>query len=388
MLHRLLSIATAACLTGVSTGEEMPTIEMIKQAWREREEQSKHVHVRWKERVTHLAGSLSELDHLKPRRPSGQGPRPATNMTFAVEGEMRFAEGRSWYRRSRPMWSRARAEFAIVTDIASWDGSRSRRLTPEGDPDWSYPDGSMRRSPNQVEMFDTLFFPLWLVHRSGGKWLAVLDLEKFHAVRTVSLPDGKRLMAIASSQSIGGLSPLVTEIWVDLRHPYMPHRITKYTNESTEYQITVTYSQSADAKSMPNGWVETRYFLTDSKRVSQVRQVTVEKWEIGTPVPAKEMEVEFPTGTLIFDDTEGPWMHHFVANDGSWNDVDRALFQQGYDVINKKFNSPVQRAKRRALHPAVLAGTVVVMLALSLVVGRRRILLRRRSAAISPSTVK
>jgi hypothetical protein len=254
--------------------------------WTARQERTRSFHVEWNARVVRTLRRSSSVEELR--------------RAFWVEGGDRF-----------------RLEFWRVSGKKiNWDhmarGQRTWMGTAAMILEWPYdpaaaPQGAVGKDTIQEVLNDLERTALALVFRPSQ--LMDVQASQFRLVTEHAIVDGLHCVKLQRPQPG---SALVEHCWVDPARDDVPILWEKTLRGELMWRVAIQYRLSRDHNL---GWVPDRWTCQDDGAQLHVLQCTVTKLSVNESFPPKTFQLDFPPGTLVFD--ERSHAQFVVATNGS-----------------------------------------------------------------------
>jgi hypothetical protein len=295
-----LSSGLVCTLSSDSLAQEGITIEKVFQVWKSRHERAQTVQFVWVDRRTYAKDSMFSM--AVPAKPA---PREdltlEQELTLSLDGDlMRFTRGYSWHANE--------ARFVPRTYISVFDGKDDKCYESES-ADGAHGVGLhklgfIRRTALREEkggdVADYHLWPVLLTYRALHSEMGRFQLNEWTMTGEKGVVQGRECVILKKKPHQG-----ITETcWVDVERECAIARYEITVHGNLLLRIDVTSKQDPSYGWLPFSWRITKLFPETSKLAeSSVARVTENN--IGMPLQPHLFRLDFPPGTVVWDDKEG-----------------------------------------------------------------------------------
>jgi len=339
----------------------------ILQAFKDRETALKTARFKVVQDYSVPAGSLpAHLNQDSSRDPSA--PFPGSDQRHVVERELSWDGGNCRATLVSP-YLNENLPGKTWTFIETYDGKLRNTMNLSAKLD--YGSGGIHEK-GQGLIVATALFPLVLNYRIFTNSLSPHDPDGFRVVRR-NVPIGELKCVLVEEPPKPG-SQSRAEFWLDPGNQYRIVRHQAYVELTQPLsRIDIDYQEVDDpgVRWLPSQWQETRTGHISGSAVTRLVD-----YELNPAIPAEEFRIDFPVGTIVYDDRLPREDANFVIQkDGTWRLITKAERSSGTVTHDAVMNTPPGEAlayRSRQIWRVILVACLLTGLAVAAYFGSRR----------------
>ena len=286
----VIAIFCSICMNPVAEcADNEVTLDAVQKRCQQRQDETKSLLMTW------------EVDYVFRKRPLMSNPKCEELLKDAPEylsmpifSELRLLDDRFDERESRPK----AAEFCSVPKTrTSFDGEKSYNL---GEFSFDDPTGIISNRRDRFERKSNNSNAAMLIFRMMNREFSQFVIDESTTIsKTETLDDDTGVCIVLRNQP-ANQPDKYDELWVDAQW-FLPRRYSVYRLGMLRFDLSISYENVAEAQ--PATWTHTS-FLEDGTPDGNVSAV-VKRFERNSVIPLSDFQIEWPPGTLVYDEIAG-----------------------------------------------------------------------------------
>lgn len=310
----------AASRSAAAEAEDPGDLERVRKAWTERQKAVPSYRVAWKtERIAKRGSMIPGPDQILRQTPQpidprslgagvrGLGPVPPEDTTLEYTRSLLLDDGRYRFTYSGKYWRADLRAYTEVEGIDTCDGLVG--YTCNQSADGIIQSGHIKDARDmlrRVEM-QPVVLALSPMHAS----LSWIVLDEYVIDERGAEFDGHRCLVL--KQTTGDERRGQWEIWVDPECGFVIRSVRRRYGDIIRDQRDISYTES-NGRFLPVSWKETR--LSPAGELRDTSTSTVVSQELLPKSQITDFRIDFPMGTLVFDQRPTHREQFIVLSDG------------------------------------------------------------------------
>jgi hypothetical protein len=271
----------------VGAQSDAPTIEVIADAWRQRERETRSVRIFWTAELT-----FRKADILDPEIQKQLADADDYLVTVKDE-ELRIDGDRFDHRTSIQEGANYNMPLSLRD---SFDESRSYRLATFHHDD---PTGYVTREPHAFGVTSVGLRPALFAYRPLHDAMSRFNMSGSNLDPEPLVHEGQPYLILREP----GSASRVAELWIQAESPFLPVRYIRKIDGRVRLDLTMFYSTESGRENALSAWEMTSF--REDGSLDESTHATVTQFEFNPQIDQTEFTIDFPPGTLVIDKDAG-----------------------------------------------------------------------------------